>query len=297
MAVSRWTRGRLPGFPKTTSSNGPSLLFILVALIAVAVAGARLLGFGPGQGAQTAQTRITPPSPQGTAPLPQAPPAPQAPQTPPASTPAPPPQSAARPVVLVYHSHGTEKYGPGDTHAAQGRPGDIVEVGEAFSDSLEGRGITAIHHTQVYDHPRWAEAFQRAGQAVGALLQQHDGVRAVIDIHRDAIARDVGREVTTANISGRPVARILLVVGEQNNPYARENAAFAEALKAKMDALYPGLSRGIRIQPSDYNGRLHPNSVQVFIGDHRYNTVEEAREAARLFAHVVAEVLREQGGV
>jgi len=37
--------------------------------------------------------------------------------------------------------------------------------------------------------------------------------------------------------------------------------------------------------------------VQVFIGDHRYNTVEEAREAARLFAHVVAEVLREQGGV
>ncbi|HEY8496067.1 MAG TPA: stage II sporulation protein P [Limnochordales bacterium] len=207
------------------------------------------------------------------------------------------PSTAARPTVLVYHSHGTEKYGPGDTHAAQGRPGDIVEVGEAFSESLEARGITAIHHTQVYDHPRWAEAFQRAGQAVGSLLQQNDGVQAVIDIHRDAIARDVGREVTTANIGGRPVARILLVVGEQNNPYARENTAFAEALKAKMDALYPGLSRGIRIQPSDYNGRLHPNSVQVFIGDHRYNTVEEAREAARLFAHVVAEVLRERGGV
>src|SRR5690606_39313583 len=124
MAVSRWTRGRLPRFPKTTSSNGPSLLFILVALIAVAVAGARLLGFGPGQGAQTAQTRITPPSPQGTAPLPQAPPAPPAPQTPPASTPTPPPQSAARPVALVYHAHGTATYAPGATHAAQRRPAE-----------------------------------------------------------------------------------------------------------------------------------------------------------------------------
>src|SRR5690606_39647881 len=100
-----------------------------------------------------------------------------------------------------------------------------------------------------------------------------------------------------ANIGGRPVARVHLVVGEQGDLYARAIAAFAEALKGKMDAQYPRLSRGIRIQPSDYNGRLHPNAVQVFIGDHRYNTVEEAREAARLFAHVVAEVLREQGGV
>lgn len=302
MAVSRWNRGRLPRLSKAASSNGPSLLFILVALIAVAVAGARLLGFGPGLGAQTVQTRIAPPSSQGTGPLSQAPSTasgsqpPQTPQTAPGS-PQAPTQGTARAAVLVYHSHGTENYGPGDTHAAQGRPGHVVEVGQAFSESLEARGVAAIHHPQVYDHPRWAEAFQRAGQAVATLLQQHEGVQAVIDIHRDAIAGDVGRDVTTAQIGGRPVARILLVVGDQNNPYARENAAFAEALKAKMDALYPGLSRGIRIQSSDYNGRLHPNSVQVFIGDHRYNTVEEATEAARLFAHVVAEVLRERGGV
>lgn len=289
MAVSRWSsRANWSRLPKAAESAGPGLLFILVALVAVAVAGARLLGFGPGLDVEMAQTRIAPPSPGGAAPVPQAPPEPTAP---------PAPAAAAPPVVLVYHAHATENYGPGQPHAAQGRPGDVVQVGEAFAESLEGRGLRAIHHTQVYDHPSWSEAFPRAAQAVGALLQRHDGVRAVIDIHRDAIANDVGRAFTTATIGGRPVARILLVVGDQNNPYAQENAAFAEALKAKMDALYPGLSRGIRIQQSDYNGRLHPNSVQVFIGDHRYNTVDEAREAARLLAHVVAEVLREQGGV
>lgn len=288
MAVSRWTRGKLSRLPKAPESAGPGLLFILVALVAVAVAGARLLGFGPGLGVEPVQTRVGPPSPTSPAPAAQAPPAPSAPA---------PTAAADPPTVLIYHAHATENYGPGQPHAAQGRPGHVVEVGEALAESLEGRGIRAVHHTQIHDHPSWAEAFPRAAQAVGALLQEHDGVRAVIDVHRDAIARDVGRAFTTATIGGRPVARILLVVGDQNNPYAQENAAFAEALKAKMDALYPGLSRGIRIQQSDYNGRLHPNSVQVFIGDHRYNTVEEAREAARLLAHVVAEVLREREGV
>lgn len=297
MVVSRWSKGRLPRFPKAPPANGPGLLFILVALVAVAVAGARLLGFGPGMDVETVQTRVAPPAAQN--PAPSSNPSGQL-QSPPGLSPAPGASSTAsqaRAAVIVYHAHGTENYGPAQAHAPQGRPGDVIQVGEAFSESLEARGLVAIHDTQVHDHPRWAEAFPRAAQAVGALLRQHEDVRAVIDIHRDAIAGNVGRDATTAVIGGRPVARILLVIGDQNNPYARENAAFAEALKAKMDALYPGLARGIRIQQSDYNGRLHPNSVQVFIGDQRYNTVDEAREAARLLAHVVAEVVREQGGV
>ncbi|MFS8543702.1 MAG: stage II sporulation protein P, partial [Limnochordales bacterium] len=196
--MSRWTRGKLSRLPKAPESAGPGLLFILVALVAVAVAGARLLGFGPGLGVEPVQTRVGPPSPTSPAPAPQAPPAPSAPA---------PTAAADPPTVLIYHAHATENYGPGQPHAAQGRPGHVVEVGEALAESLEGRGIRAVHHTQIHDHPSWAEAFPRAAQAVGALLQEHDGVRAVIDVHRDAIARDVGRAFTTATIGGRPVAR------------------------------------------------------------------------------------------
>ncbi|MBO8142708.1 MAG: stage II sporulation protein P [Firmicutes bacterium] len=282
--MARWKKPTMPRFSKVQESNGPGLLFILVALVAVAVAGARLLGFGPGQGLETVQTRIAPPP---TAPTPA--------PAPPASQPVTPERSTA--TVVVYHTHATENYGPGEPHARDGRPGHVVEVGEAMAQSLEGRGLRVVHHTAVYDYPRWGEAYANAAQAVSTLIREQGSVAAVIDIHRDAIAQEVGREFTTATVGGRPVARILLVVGDQNNPYARENTAFAEALKAKMDALYPGLSRGIRVQASDYNGRLHPRSVQAFIGDQRYNTVEEAREAARMLAHAVSEVLREQGGV
>lgn len=282
--LSRRKRTRIAQLAKGSESNGPGLLFMLVALVAVAVAGARLLGFGPGMGTDTATqpgavtvgvTTVTPPqSSEPTA----------------VGTPAP----AERPVatVLVYHAHATENYGTAETHAAGGQAGHVVDVGRTFADSLHLLGVRAVHDTVVHDHPSWAEAFPNAAMTVNALMREQEEVSALFDIHRDAIERDVGKDMTTVTIDGRQAARVLLVIGDQNNPYADSNAEFAETLKVKMDQMFPGLSRGIRIQRDDYNGRLHPNSMQVFIGDYRYNTVEEAEEAARLFAQVVAAVFQ-----
>lgn len=269
-------RTRMARLAKGSESNGPGLLFMLVALVAVAVAGARLLGFGPGLGPRTEPTSspvtvgvTTVPPPESTDEVPVA---------------------ASRPVatVLVYHAHATENYGTEMTHTTGGQPGHVVDVGRAFAAALRSLDVRAVHDTEVHDHPTWAEAFPNAALTVNALMREQEEVSALFDIHRDAIARDVGKEVTTTTINGQPTARVLLVVGDQNNPYADSNAEFAETLKAKMDEMYPGLSRGIRIQRDDYNGRLHPNSLQVFIGDNRYNTLEEAETAARLFAEVVA---------
>lgn len=275
----RWRRTTLNRVRKQAESDGPGLLFILIALVAVAVAGARLLGFMPGTSTEPVQTRVVPPLDAGLSDTPTA---------------APSASDATRPTatVLVYHTHGTENYSPASTHTEGGRPGHVVDVGRTFAAWLDDAGINVVHHTAVHDHPSWANAFANAAQAVSSLLHQQPDVSAVFDIHRDAIESEVGKDFTTVQIDGRSVARILLVVGDQNNPYARENAEFAELLKAKMDELYPGLSRGIRVQRADYNGRLHPNAVQVFIGDYRYNTLEEANEAARLLAHVVAELYR-----
>lgn len=279
----RWKRPAFNRLRERTESDGPGLLFILVALVAVAVAGARLLGFAPGLGAEMVQTRVgTRLETSGTQPGPGTGPADQQPVQ----------ERSPVATVLVYHAHATENYSPSATHAQGGRAGHVVDVGRTFAAWLDDHGVEVIHDTGVYDHPSWAGAFANAAQAVSTLLQRQPDVSAVFDIHRDAIEGEVGKDFTTVQIGGRPVARILLVVGDQNNPYARENAEFAELVKSRMDALYPGLSRGIRIQRADYNGRLHPNALQVFIGDYRYNTMEEADEAARLFAHVVADLFR-----
>lgn len=277
----RWKRPSFNKLRRRSESDGPGLLFILVALVAVAVAGARLLGFTPGLGTEMVQTRTVSPIETSRS-------EPEPDSTSPGTTEQREPVAS----VVVYHAHATENYSPSASHTEGGRAGHVVDVGRTFAAWLDDAGISVIHDTAVHDHPSWAGAFSNAAQTVSTIIHQQPDVGAVFDIHRDAIENDVGKDFTTVNINGRPVARILLVVGDQNNPYARENAEFAEMVKARMDALYPGLSRGIRIQRADYNGRLHPNALQVFIGDYRYNTVEEADEAARLFAHVVADLFR-----
>jgi len=84
------------------------------------------------------------------------------------------------------------------------------------------------------------------------------------------------------------------VVGDLSNPNTEENLAFAEAVRARLDQLYPGLSRGVKIQHDDYNGNLHPNALQVFIGEYRHTTLEEAKRAAELLADGIRSVLQEQ---
>lgn len=263
------------------SADGPGLLFILVALVVVAVAGARFFGFRPdlpdgGQVAREQQVRGL--EQQEEFPVPAA---------------APGPSSPGR--VLIYHAHGSENYHPKPPHSRGGRPGDVVQVGAALAAALREEGFQVEHLTEVFDHPEWGQSFARSGEAVARALERYDDVVAVIDIHRDAIPGDGPASVTTATIGNQPVAKILLVVGEADNPYAQRNTAFAEALKTQLDAVVPQLNRGIRLHTNNYNGHLHPRSVQLFIGDYQRNTLEEAERSARLFSKVLAAVLKQEG--
>lgn len=263
------------------SADGPGLLFILVALVVVAVAGARFFGFGPdlpedSRLAREQQVREWPDQ-QEEVPVPAA---------------ASGASSPGR--VLIYHAHASENYHPKPPHSRGGRPGDVVQVGAALAAELRGEGFQVEHLTEVFDHPEWGQSFRRSGEAVARTLERFDDVVAVIDIHRDAIPGEGPASATTATIGNQTAAKILLVVGEADNPHAQRNTAFAEALKTQMDAVIPELNRGIRLHTNNYNGHLHPRSVQLFVGDYQRNTLEEAQRGARLFARVLSAVLKQE---
>ena len=249
-------------------AGGPGLLFVMVALLVVAVVGARFMGLVPG-GQQ---------APQG-----------ERPGSPPQTR----PQAGSGPSVLIYHAHTTENYQPASTHE-RGKPGGVVQVGAELAAALEQNGIRAIHDRTVHDHPNYTEAFAKAVDTVNNLLKSNPDVMAVLDIHRDALPAEYPDGYATAEIDGQKVAKILLVVGDVANPYADQNLAFAEALRSKMNDLYPGLSRGIKIQHAPLNGHVHPNSVTVFIGDYRDNTLDEAKAAARMLGEALARLFEEQ---
>lgn len=290
-------RIRLPQW-KAGDNDGPGLLFFLVALVVVAVAGARFLGFAPELSVETdapvvEEQRSVAVEAPGAGAGDGAGMGLDREVSGPAAGPLPAASPGASPGrVIIYHAHTSENYRPNPPHARGGRAGDVVKVGAELAEGLRREGLAVEHLTQVFDHPQWGEAFARAGDAVARLLDTYNDVVAVIDVHRDATPADAARAAAAVRVAGEEAARVLFVVGEADNPYAPRNAAFAEALKNRVDAQLPGMSRGVRLHTSNYNGHLHPRSVQLFIGDYEKTTLEQARAAARLLAPLVAAELR-----
>ena len=248
--------------------NGPGLLFVLVTLIVVAVVGARFFGFHPDSESDVPQ----PPSAEDNQ-LKTTPPAPQIPK------------------VLVLHSHATENYHPKDSHQHNGEPGDVVAVGKVFVQALLEKGIMAVHDQTIHDRPRYSEAFINSSKIIERALSENPQIQMVLDIHSDGL-QDKPEGYTTVKVNGQDAAKILFIVGNENNPKFEENMAFAKKISDALEAKYPGVSRGVRVFKSDYSGQLHPNSVMVLIGDWQGNTIEQANASALLLADVVASLIK-----
>lgn len=248
--------------------SGPGLLFVLVTLVVVAVVGARFFGFYPGGEEEQVPE---PPSYEDNS-----------------GTQLPVPQI---PKVLVLHSHATENYQPKDSHQQDGEPGDVVQVGRVFVQALLEKGIAAVHDQTIHDRPRYSEAFINSAKVIERALAENKQIQMVLDIHRDGL-QDKPDGYTTVEINGEKVAKILFIIGDQNNELVEANMAFAKKISDALEAKYPGVSRGVRVFKSDYSGDLHPNSVMVVIGDWKGNTIEEATRSALLLADVIAPMIK-----
>lgn len=265
---------------KTRQTNGPGLLFILIALVVVAAAGAQYLGLYAPEQPTLSPGRVA--TGVGV----------------PVSVASKPGEEASgdrgEPVtVLVYHSHTSENFSPSVTHAKNGK-GEILEVGAEFCQAISEKGIKAIHLKGTYDTPEYSEGFRKAGEAVAKALSEYPNVKAVIDIHRDGLPKNKDKDYTTALVAGQRVGKVLFVVGDVANPNRSSNTAFAETTKARLDAMYVGVSRGIKVQHRNINGSLHENLLTAYLGDYHGNSLTEAKASARLLADVVAAVLLEQ---
>lgn len=262
---------------KRPKGQGPGLAYLLVALIVVGVAAARFLGFSPGaqeaprSQLEQSQDPLDPGSRGGVLPRP-----------------------SQMTEVLIYHTHTTENYAPNPTHATDG-PGDVVAVGRALVEALREHGIEAVHTLTVHDLPDWSQSSAFARPSVQDALNRHGGVRVVVDVHRDAIPERRPDGTASVEINGEKLAKILLVVGTSNNSRTEANMRYAERLKERLEALAPGITRGVRVLPQQTNGDLHDNHVTVYIGDYQETSLEEARASARWLAAAIADLLREDG--
>ncbi len=191
--------------------------------------------------------------------------------------------TATQPLIAIYHTHTDESYIPTDGKSTTPGKGSIMQVGDRFSSRLNELGYQTLHSKTLHD-PHDANAYQRSRRTFMKLLEHQPA--ALFDLHRDS--GPLASYQTTIN--GQDVAKILLVVGRQNQTRAT-TLQYAKTLKANADTTYKGLIRGIFIARGNYNQDLNPRSMLVEMGT-QYNTREAAQRSAALFADIIPSIIK-----
>ena len=187
--------------------------------------------------------------------------------------------------VIIYHAHTTESFVPTSGKAfTEDLTKTVAQLGQELGDLLQSQyNIPVIHNNKIHDLPRTG-SYERALPTIKSLLEENQDADLVIDLHRDGVARNV----TTVELDGKPVGKILFVVGSRH-PDWQENNKKVQFLHNKLEEMAPGISRGVRERPLVYNQHVHPGALLIEVGGHE-NSLEEAQRALPYLARALAEL-------
>lgn len=202
-------------------------------------------------------------------------------------------------VLYIYHSHSRESFLPylRDTEKpedAYHSKANITYVGEMLGRALEKRGLgTTVDSTDIVEKLEsrkldYTSSYDVSGEIVNTARDENSKLEIFLDIHRDSLRK----ESTTVKIQGANYARLLFVVGTGHEDFEK-NLTFVEGLNKKLEAQYPGLSKGILQKDGStgngiYNQDISPNSVIVEVGGVD-NTVEELHRTTEALADVISD--------
>jgi len=205
--------------------------------------------------------------------------------------------------VLIIHTHGTEAYAPeeGNTYVPSDpsrttdRAHSVVRVGDVLAETLTARGITVIHDTGLYDYPSYKDSYKRSYEAIRRYLADDPSIRAVIDLHRDALEAEDGTVYkTVAEVDGEVCSQVMIIVGTNwsglDHPDWQSNLTVGLHLQKTMAERYPSLARPLKISQYRYNQQATHGSLIIEVGCNG-NTQREAEQAVRYFGDCLAAVM------
>jgi stage II sporulation protein P len=200
--------------------------------------------------------------------------------------------------VLIYHSHPRESFNPllgtVSTNPNSAIPSkNVMQIGSFIAEELKVKGVGAMHLKEDYPtfikEYNWNYSYKYSRQSVKAALAQNEKLTYLLDIHRDSARH----EKTTTIIKGVSYAQMYFIIGHVNKNW-RQNEAYANSIHKRLEAAYPGISRGIWGKTADqgngeYNQSLSPNSIIIEIGGID-STKEELERTSRVLADIIADV-------
>jgi len=215
-------------------------------------------------------------------------------------------KEATDPVVLIYHTHGTEAFlGEEDAWVAEGErfrsvdpEENVVALGTLVAEILNQRGIPTLHCTILHDRPSYDGAYEYARQTVERYLAAHPTIRYVLDLHRDALVTSDGAHIRPLVPSApSPTAQVMLVVGSGqagDHPTWQVNLSLACKLQARLNASLPSFARPINLRKTSFLAEYADGALLVEIGS-AANTLSQAKRAAERFATVFSDLVLSLG--
>ncbi|MGL4522414.1 MAG: stage II sporulation protein P [Bacilli bacterium] len=202
------------------------------------------------------------------------------------------------PNVYIFHTHTRESFFPMLQKGAESpfhSKANITVVGKKLGAALEKRNIPTLVDSTDFTNIlldrgwKYGRSYDASREKVVSVLKKNEEIDYLIDIHRDTI----GKKATTQIIGQKRYARLIFVIGGENERYTK-NLAFAKKLHAKLEAKYPGLSRGITIKKGPgvngvYNQDLREEALVVEFGS-VHSTQSELFATTEAFADVFDEV-------
>lgn len=205
------------------------------------------------------------------------------------------------PLVLIYHSHGTECYNPGGEFYTEDTPTrtentqyNVVSIGRELKNILSDFGINAIHCETMHDKDDYVSSYSNSQKSVKEYLEKYPTIKYIIDIHRDSIVKQDKTKIRPVTDWGGNSAQIMLVVGTDasgnKHPNWQNNLSLALNIQDSLNKLYPTFARPINLRKSRFNQHLCDGALLLEVGSCG-NTLKDAQNAIKLFAPVYAKVI------
>jgi stage II sporulation protein P len=202
--------------------------------------------------------------------------------------------------IFIYHTHSWESYLPllgleganNENESVDGKT-NITIIGDLLGTQLENKGIgTSVDKTNVGQELKnrgWktSKAYQFSRSIVETALSSNNKPEYLIDLHRDSLRKDS----TTVDINQKPYAKVVFVIGKDNQNYAK-NIQFASEIHEYLRVNFPGLSKGVLGKSGHgvdgvYNQDLSPNSVVIEVGGVD-NNMKELKNTVEALADAIS---------
>jgi len=202
------------------------------------------------------------------------------------------------PIVYIYNTHQEEKYK--STYLGEYNIDSTVFIAsKILKEYLEDLGIGVVveedNVTEKLHSMNWKYGYSYKVSRIfmESAKKENPSLKYFIDLHRDSSKYDV----TTTEINGEKYAKLLFVIGLDNENY-EPNLEMAENLKEKINKYNDSLFRGIMKKSGKgvngvYNQDFSPDAILIEVGG-QYNNISEVNNTLKVLAKILANYIKEE---